>query len=696
MKKILLLFTCTILTIPIWGQIVAAKSAGYEKWGFVDANDNWVIQPIYESTYWYEKWNLGIFRNKFGGPEGLLDSSGKVIFPIGKYKGYYYSRNCITLTDMNEKKGVATLSGDVIIPCQYEEIYIDKNGYIEVRSNGLHGLWNQGGHELIPCKYDWILQSMLEKYNYCYVKQNGKTGIYDVKKKKELLPCIFDYISFDEKTGHFKVEQDEKYGLYSLEGKMILSCKYDYLSFDEKIGHIRAEQSGKKGLYTLEGKEIIPCEHDYLSFDKKTGFIKAEQKGKNGLYSLEGKEIIPCKFEYIWDLYYKESGCFRVELNNKEGVYNDKGEMLLQCIYSDVYMNEDYITFSSNDKGGLYSIKEKRILLEPFYDYLSLPSEGLILYKKNEDGKYGYLDLKGNIVIEPQYDKAESFKDGIAQVTKNGVTSIIKHPLNGTNLNITSGEDVWVDIDIPITSRQNDEAFAFIIANENYAHFSGADYSHNDGKVFAEYCKNTLGMPESNVRYYEDATFGNIANALKQLMDIADVYDGDAKIVFYFSGLGITDDKTNERYILPSDASLTAFTSTGYKVTELMSALNQLKSQYTMLIVDAPFNGNDKNGKPLISGRGVRIASKQIPALNNVIGLIGSDDGKDFSSKQLQHSILTYSLLEKLKSSKGDCSISELFHDSCKKTKTESLKLFKDVQSPGIILTNDVITNQKI
>ena len=358
-------------------------------------------------------------------------------------------------------------------------------------------------------------------------------------------------------------------------------------------------------------------------------------------------------------------------------------------------MDSDYISFSMNEKCGLYSIKDNKVVIKPEYYYMSLPSEDLILYQKVKEGKYGYLDIKGKVVIEAQYDNASSFEDGIAQVTKNGVTSIIKHPLNGTNLDVAEGNEVWVDIDIPQNDKQNDEAFAFIIANENYVNFSGADYSHNDGKVFAEYCKKTLGLPENNVRYYGDATYGNMANALKQLRDIADVYDGDAKIIFYFSGLGITDEKTNERYILPSDASLSALGSTGYQVNELMGTLNQLKSQYTLFVVDAPFNGNGKDGKPITSGRGVMIANKKVISQDNVVGLIGSEEGNGYSCKELQHSILTYSLLERLKTAKGNCSIGDVLETSFQKTIEQSLKLFKEVQSPQRVVSersNNILT----
>lgn len=648
MKKILLFIICVLFIIPIWGQ------------------ENPIISQRLKELYPIVSYENGIYHvfSKDYKHQGLCDNQGKEILPPiynDIFIGQLHKLGLCTLTK-DGKYGVINMQGNFLLPCIYEKAFIHKQNYIDVKLHGKEGLYDLKAKEIIPCIYDEISTFMLEKENYCDVKQNGKVGLYHIKNKTELLPCVFDYISFDEKIGFFKVERNEK-----------------------------------KGLYNVEGKEIIPCKYDYLSFKDKIGFFEVKQNEKKGLCNAEGKEIIPCKFDFIWDYNYKETGCFEVELNDKKGVYNDKGKELLQCIYDGVFINSDYIRFSMNEKDGLYSIKENKEVIKPNYNYLSLPSEGLILYQKVKEGKYGYLDVKGNIVIEPQYDNASSFEDGIAQVTKNGVTSILKHPLNGTNLEVSEGSEVWADIDIPQTSTQNEEAFAFIIANENYNHFSGAAYSHNDGKVFAEYCKKTLGLPENNIRYYEDATYGNMANALKQLRDIADVYEGDAKIIFYFSGLGITDEKTSERYILPSDASFSALGSTGYQVNELMDLLNQLKSQYTLLVVDAPFNGNGKDGKPITSGRGVKIANKKVISQDNVVGLIGSEEGNGYSCKQLQHSIMTYSLLEKLKTVKGECCIGDMLEASFQKTREQSLKLFKEVQTPQKVVSeksNKVLTNK--
>ena len=641
MKKNLLFLVCILFATMVYGQENPAVTQRLkEKYGYV----------AYESGFYLvhaKDYSQGI-------REGLCDGNGKEIVPCiykSIYLGYFSKYALIMVDKGKDLNGFLRKDGSSVLPCIYESVFIPKQlNYIHVKKDGKEGTFNFDGDVVIPLKYDEVFIHMLEKHDYCDVKVNGKSGLYHIKKKRELLPCIFDYISYEESMRGFKVELNEKYGLFSAEGKELIPCKFDILSYNEKTGFIEVTKNEKEGLYNVDGKEIIPCIFDHISYEEDMRGFEVEQNEKYGMLNMEGKEILPC----IYDFIYTSDG--------------------------------DFIKVELNEKQGLYSIKDKKFLFNCEYEDLSVPSEDLILFRKKKKEKYGYMDLNGKIVIEPQYDNASPFEEGIAQVTKNGVTSIIEHPLHGTNLNVASGSEVWVDVDIPHTSIRNEDAFAFIIANENYSNFSGADYSHNDGKVFAEYCRKTLGLPANNVRYYEDATYGNIANALKQLKDIADVYDGEAKIIFYFSGLGITDDKTKDRYILPTDASLSALASTGYNVEELMNALNLLKSQYTFMIIDAPFNGNDKNGQQMAMGRGVMLSNKKVTPHDNIIGLLGSEEGNCYSSKQLQHGVLTSVLLEKLKTAKGDCDLLELVDTSCKKVRSESLKLFKEVQTPKKIM----------
>lgn len=51
-------------------------------------------------------------------------------------------------------------------------------------------------------------------------------------------------------------------------------------------------------------------------------------------------------------------------------------------------------------------------------------SEGL-LSVKNEDGKWGYVNIKGEMVIAPKYDRCTPFSDGLAVVLKDGSNTVL-------------------------------------------------------------------------------------------------------------------------------------------------------------------------------------------------------------------------------------------------------------------------------
>ena len=65
-----------------------------------------------------------------------------------------------------------------------------------------------------------------------------------------------------------------------------------------------------------------------------------------------------------------------------------------------------------------YTDKEGKIVIEPQYDGAGTFSEGLAKVEIN--GKYGYINKRGKMVIEPQYDLAWRFSEGLASVKING------------------------------------------------------------------------------------------------------------------------------------------------------------------------------------------------------------------------------------------------------------------------------------
>lgn len=535
---------------------------------------------------------------------------------------------------------------------------------------------------------------------------------------KEKLKKKYRFVYYDEVSdphGYIVTlkenDPDNTVGFCDATGKEIVPPRYQHCSGMETF--IMCKKNDKWGAYSLDGKiEVEPNKYTYLEKVGDMYFANVGKIGvdaKTGIFSVKSKkEIIPCVFDYISTFDFERTGKFFVKSNDLWGVYTADGKRLLPCQYFNIstldstqvcVVSKDVKKMEDNWSGGkygLYDLTSKKWLVPCEYDYIGYSHEGLLLCNKGgtyygktgrcEGGKFGFLDLTGKLVVPLEYDAATVFKDGVAQVTKNGVTSLLTNPLTGTNLAIAGGAgSSQIDVSIPVTNAKNDNTFAFIIANENYMNVSGAAYALNDGKIFKEYCSKTLGLPESNIRYMEDATFGNMASLVGKMKDIADVYENDANFIVYFAGLGMTDSKTMERYVLPVDAAPAALQSTGFSVGKLMGEVEKFKLKLSLVIIDAPFNGMNREGKPLLAGRGVAIKSQSVGVGGNTIFYNGCGAGETaYSNGDVKHGLLTYGLLEKLNQTKGDCSVGELISAASDYVRRTALTKLDTKQTPEV------------
>lgn len=573
MKKLLLLLLIGNLFECSLAQIVEAKHAGGGMHGFVDAKGEWVIEPCYEFTYWHRDWNLGTIRNEYGGPEGLIDASGRIIYHIGDYKGYRFATNSkgglVFLTTMNGKEGMGNLSGQIIIPCIWKSMFIDK----------------------------------------------------------------------------------------------------------EERGVFVENENGFKGLLSLEGKELVPCKWKNVFYSLSSEGISVEDShGMSGLYSLNGKQIIPCKYKLIWS---DATSIIVVNSEKNWGRYSYEGEILVPCEYNSV----------EPAAKGIYLVRRG----------------GEFVNEKLVGGKYGYF-ANGKEIIPCIYDEATVFNNGVATVKKDGEVRMLKNPLkdasqiqiaqNGISFDkkgkgpVASrypAPDSDVDKNIPTAKVSADNTFAFIIANENYPD-APVPYSLNDGRMFKEYCQKALGLPEKNINLYEDATFGNIITAVEKMKQIADAYDGDASVIFYYAGHGFPDEKQNTAYLLPIDGNASDITTTGYSLAKLYQELSELKLKSSIVFLDACFSGTKREDQMLSESRGVAIKVKEeAPKGNMLVFSAAQGDETAHQMEEKHHGLFTYYLLKELQATGGDVDMGTLTEYVTKQVKRQSVVINNKKQTPTVI-----------
>jgi len=241
-----------------------------------------------------------------------------------------------------------------------------------------------------------------------------------------------------------------------------------------------------------------------------------------------------------------------------------------------------------------------------------------------------------------------------------------------------------VDINIPETRKTNEKTFAVIIANEKYSLVPQVPMAENDGKVFAEYCLKTLGIPSENILQYPNATFGKMIRAMQDIKNIADAYNG-IRVIFYYAGHGIPNEATRDAFLLPIDAD-GATTETCYPLKRLFHELASLQASSVVCFLDACFSGMAGDGNSLVaSARGVAIrARREEPVGNVVVFSAASDDETAYPYTDHGHGLFTYFLLKKLQESKGNATLEELGEYIVENVKQKSVLINRKVQTPTV------------
>lgn len=250
--------------------------------------------------------------------------------------------------------------------------------------------------------------------------------------------------------------------------------------------------------------------------------------------------------------------------------------------------------------------------------------------------------------------------------------------------------DNTIDKNIPQTASLQSNTFVIAIGNENYSLVPKVAFANNDMNIFAQYCQKTLGIPMQNIRKYKDATFGSMLSALNDIKEIADAYNGDMNVIFYYAGHGIPNEKDQTAYLLPTDADGKS-TEVCFPLARLYKELGELNAKSVIVFMDACFSGAQRGNGMLASARGVAIKAKEQKPMGKLVVLTAaSGEETAYPYNEKGHGMFTYFLLKKLNESKGDCSLGELAEYIKTNVKRQSIVTNRKSQTPTTIFADAV------
>lgn len=244
-----------------------------------------------------------------------------------------------------------------------------------------------------------------------------------------------------------------------------------------------------------------------------------------------------------------------------------------------------------------------------------------------------------------------------------------------------------VDKNIPVNPQNaSRNRFVAVIANEDYRFVAPVSFALNDGKVFYEYCRKTFGVPESQIKFFKNATSGEMNEALSWLEARGKLEN--AELILYYSGHGVPNDETRTAYLLPTDVS-PANLDYLKSLNEIYAQLARSRAKLVAVFLDSCFSGMRRDNSPVVAAKAVRraVPAGDISSLppNLIVFTAASGDQTAHFAKEEKHGLFTYALLKKIKETRGNLSFAELAEYLHKAVPEQSLKLGDFEQTPSIL-----------
>lgn len=368
----------------------------------------------------------GIQTTTDGTLYGFKRADGTVLTPNRyRYVDKFHDGYCKVFLD-DSKCGMIDRNGNEIVPCLYDDLEYPSCGRIWASRNGLIGFLDMHGRTVIPLQYHRAgsfsedraqVLIMIDSFSY------GCTFI-DTMGRQVFDPVFDNVMPYNE--GYAPVFRYQRWGLIDRDGREVLPIMYETLTTTHN-GIFFAGSPEGMALFNYSMKPLTGFVYTWVN-NLSDGRIGVKRGEKYGFIDTLGHEVIPCIYDEI-GLF--QQGRTLARVGKYYGIIDTAGRVVLPFEYDDKtpkgmkYMYYDSLALIEKDgKLGFVDLNGK--LVVPFYFEEAYNfSEGLACVKYN--GMWGYIDTKGEVFMPFIFDHASPYQWGRAEVVYRGNVSKVDH-----------------------------------------------------------------------------------------------------------------------------------------------------------------------------------------------------------------------------------------------------------------------------
>ena len=404
------------------------------KWGVMDSRGNIIIEPTYDEYI-------------------VIPDNQKAIFVCTT--DVNYTENTYDTKVLNEKGEELFTDYDLV---EAIENYDESNnlwyqsGILKVLKDGKYGLIDTNGTQIANCEYDSIT-ALKGVENSLLTEKDGKVGIID-NVGSVIIDTNYEEIepiSTRFEDGYIVRNEDNKYGVITYTKTVAVEENYDDIKNVYGGGKYYIVREGNNWeVIDTEGNKYLAGDYDdIISIAGENAIV--ENNGNYGVVSIaSGENVIDIKYDGVT---YTAGNKYIVVDNNKYGIVDDTNNVLIDLKYSNISYrsssnfyegtNEDYtsdlldsdlnvklsnvIVSEVNETKGYIKVRDNDTYKHYNFRFEEKTSQEIlngntIFLSRNEEGKYGFVDKNGNVVVNYIYDDAREQNDyGYASVKQDGL-----------------------------------------------------------------------------------------------------------------------------------------------------------------------------------------------------------------------------------------------------------------------------------
>ncbi len=314
--------------------------------------------------------------------------------------------------------GFMDYSGEIIIPADYEQLSFFKEGLALAMKNGLYGYIDKANRVVIAFQYS---SGTDFENGRAVIEVDGKQGMIDRSGNLVFQPVFKDLGQLSENLTYGA--KDSLYAYYDKNSNLRISEKFEE-AFEFIDGIAKVQQNGNQGYIDEFGTFVVPPGYLEISFFSDSLLI-FEDDNLIGLMKRNCQVVIPAKFQEIGQL---SSNRALIVENDLIGFVNGVGEIVIPATferYPNYLKRSQFVSnlavVSQKEKFGIINQIGKIIVPISFNAIGEISS--LTAFTKGNG--WGFMDLTGKVILLPEYDYADSFKDGTAIVEKLTLLGVI-------------------------------------------------------------------------------------------------------------------------------------------------------------------------------------------------------------------------------------------------------------------------------